>query len=184
LGNAFRSIAHNFVKEVVIMNNVKYKIGDKVIVRKDLIVETRYNGINFSADMGRFIGKVVTIGYENKHGGYSIKEEKGFWEHNWIDEFFEKKEKVIPETEEVTEDMANGLIEDTFVKPINVVYNNPATILFYKDINGKRKKVISKCEETDEYNKQRGLRICLLKAIARETQKQLEFYYNRKEDKK
>ena len=63
----------------------KYKIGDKVIVREDLIVGEKYGKDVFTSAMISFKGKVVTI---NKVIGlkYEIEEDDKTW--NWTDEMF------------------------------------------------------------------------------------------------
>jgi hypothetical protein len=63
---------------------MKYKVGDKVRVRKDLKVGERY-GVYFNEDMAKFIGEEVTIDHAGPIG-YRIKEER--W--NWTDEMFEE----------------------------------------------------------------------------------------------
>ena len=64
---------------------MKYKIGDKVRVRKDLKVGGSY-GVYFNDDMANFIGKEVTIDCVGSLG-YRIKEDKFNW--SWTDEMFE-----------------------------------------------------------------------------------------------
>lgn len=53
--------------------------------------------------------------------------------------------------------------------PIKVIYNDPATIFFYKDpITGKEKKVVAKCHPDDIYDKEVGRRVAILKALYKE----------------
>ena len=40
---------------------MKYKVGDKVRIREDLITEERYGGLTFVPSMEQYKGKVVTI---------------------------------------------------------------------------------------------------------------------------
>ena len=73
----------------------RYKIGDKVIVREDLISGERYGKDVFTSTMVSFKGKVVTIskviGFK-----YEIEEDDKTW--NWTDEMFSGKvsEDFIP----------------------------------------------------------------------------------------
>ena len=66
---------------------MKYKVGDKVIVRSDLEVNMDYGSQTFVREMSQYIGKVVTISetYSNR---YNIKEDEGEW--SWTDEMFDE----------------------------------------------------------------------------------------------
>lgn len=67
---------------------MKFKVGDKVRVRKDLLKNQQLGVKYFAEDMTMFIGKIVTI-KEVCDGFYKIKEDKGFW--HWTDGMFEPK---------------------------------------------------------------------------------------------
>lgn len=75
---------------------MKYKVGDKVRVRKDLVVGKRYYMTNreyhdsFVYGMAAFRGKVVTIA-DDSGGKYRIEAGKGY---NWVDEMFETPPEV------------------------------------------------------------------------------------------
>lgn len=75
---------------------MKYKIGDKVRVREDLIVDQWYGDDIFISEMVSFKGKIVTI-KKNQYNKYLIKEGSTTW--NWTDEMFSEKisEDFIPE---------------------------------------------------------------------------------------
>ena len=85
----------------------KYKIGDKVIVREDLIVGEKYGKDVFTSAMISFKGKVVTIskviGFK-----YEIKEDDKTW--NWTDEMFSGKvsEDFSPEESESQNTISEG----------------------------------------------------------------------------
>lgn len=64
---------------------MRYKIGDKVRVRKDLKVGESY-GVYFNEDMVKFIGEEVTIDWVGSLG-YRIKEDNLSW--SWTDKMFE-----------------------------------------------------------------------------------------------
>lgn len=53
--------------------NLKYEIGDKVMVRKDLEIDKKYGKYCFSHEMEKFKGEVVTV-QAIKDGGYWIEE--------------------------------------------------------------------------------------------------------------
>lgn len=63
---------------------MKYKIGDRVKVREDLVVDEFYGGSCFISDMDKFKGKIVTI--KLKHNKEYRIEEMGYF---WTDEMFE-----------------------------------------------------------------------------------------------
>lgn len=55
------------------------------------------------------------------------------------------------------------------LEPIKVIYNDPATIFFYKDpITGKEKKAVAKCHPDDIYDREVGIRVAILKALHKE----------------
>ena len=57
---------------------MKYKVGDKVRVREDLIAEKQYGKDFFVSEMNPFKGQIVTIKIV-KDGGYVIEEDSGEW---------------------------------------------------------------------------------------------------------
>lgn len=65
---------------------MKYKVGDKVRVRKDLWIRTGYGDYMFVSEMDDYKGSVVTIS-EVFSNVYYIKEDKE--EYGWTDEMFE-----------------------------------------------------------------------------------------------
>lgn len=70
---------------------MKYKAGDKVVIRKDLIEDETYGCDSVVEDMLEFLGKIVTItGTECNGFGfeeYNIKEDRQYW--GWTDEMIE-----------------------------------------------------------------------------------------------
>jgi len=66
----------------------KYKVGDKVQVRSDLVLSETYGGAVVTGKMMPFLGKEVTISYvDNSDGTYHIEEIPYHW--RWTDEMFE-----------------------------------------------------------------------------------------------
>ena len=67
-------------------NTMKYKVGDKVRARKDLIVDETYGEDSFVLGMKNMLGKTVTIDIvDEKNKKYRIRE----CTFNWTDEMFE-----------------------------------------------------------------------------------------------
>jgi hypothetical protein len=65
---------------------MKFKVGDKVRVRKDLVDEQKYGGQCFVYDMSKFMDKIATI-KSVYNSCYCIEEDGGEW--FWTDEMFE-----------------------------------------------------------------------------------------------
>lgn len=65
---------------------MKYKVGDKVKIREDLIVDNVYGSDSFTEEMERYKGKTATIAdiYMDK---YEIDIDDGSW--CWTDEMIE-----------------------------------------------------------------------------------------------
>jgi hypothetical protein len=91
---------------------MKYKVGDKVKVRNDLVVDKCYgNGCWFRSDMARYKGQVVTIS-KVEDDFYIIKEDRCCW--SWADEMFEKSDyyrsMTVADLLNKTDVTAGGLI--------------------------------------------------------------------------
>lgn len=93
------------------MMKTKYKVGDKVRVRKDLIAYTRYsmendrgNNNSFVGSMKDLLGKVVTIKEYSCNGQYILCEDPRRF--SWTDEMFEPINKKILITTDGTTTLA------------------------------------------------------------------------------
>ena len=80
---------------------MKYKVGDKVRVRKDLRVGSAYNHWIVVDAMMKYRGKTVTIAVVG-YNSYFIKEDGASW--SWTDEMLEPicNEKIVITTDGVT----------------------------------------------------------------------------------
>lgn len=65
---------------------MKYKVGDKVRVRRDLQINRSYGAYTFVSEMSNYKGSVVAIS-EVYLTCYCIEEDKGIWK--WTDEMFD-----------------------------------------------------------------------------------------------
>ncbi|MCR8994575.1 hypothetical protein [Brevibacillus laterosporus] len=160
---------------------MKFKVGDKVVIRKDLIVFESYamknssEELTFLPDMKKYRGMKVTISDVWEYGYRIIGND-----FLWTDEMFESTVK------KATNEMR--LIEETAKMDIyvdRIIYNKPATIMFYRtahlDYYGEfiswssERKIVAKCnvDSGDVYDKERGYQVCLLKAIRKEANKAL-----------
>ena len=86
---------------------MKYKVGDKVRVRKDLVVDNIYGGQVFVDGMMEFRGKIVTIKCVTD-SFYRVEEDKNIFSYNWTDEMLEP---VITNWDKVKEAVT---VEDFF----------------------------------------------------------------------
>lgn len=68
---------------------MKYKVGDKVRVRKDLVIDSIYGEDSFTEEMAMFRGKVVTISKILNNGKYYILEDGSEYDWSWTNEMFE-----------------------------------------------------------------------------------------------
>ena len=91
---------------------MKYKIGDKILVRSDLEEGKKYGDEVVMSDMLFFRGKIVTIEHVDHPCCYRIKEDPDQW--HWTDEMF-----VGKESEEIKSDLEE--IEEHFDS--NEIYN-------------------------------------------------------------
>ena len=74
---------------------MKYKVGDKVIIRRDLMIFERYGSQTFVKQMEKYKGMPATIS-EVFSDTYYIKEDKGEnW--YWTDDMFEAKDELTAE---------------------------------------------------------------------------------------
>ena len=82
---------------------MKYKIGDKVLVRSDLEEGKKYGDEVVMSDMLFFRGKIVTIEHVDHPYCYRIKEDPDQW--HWTDEMFDEKEseEIKSDLEEIDE---------------------------------------------------------------------------------
>lgn len=71
---------------------MKYKVGDKVRIREDLVMGGNYGGSVAVDDMTDMGGSVVTIGRVGEEHGYYIEEDPD--EYCWTDEMFEPVEEM------------------------------------------------------------------------------------------
>lgn len=96
---------------------MKYKIGDKVLVRSDLEEGKTYGVEVVMSDMLFFKGKIVTIEHVDHPDYYRIKEDPDQW--HWTDEMFSEKT-----SEEVKSEYLSYLeeIEEYFAS--NKIYNS------------------------------------------------------------
>ena len=78
---------------------MKYKVGDKVRIREDLVTGGNYGGSVAVDDMTDMCGSVVTIERVGEVHGYYIKEDPD--EYCWTDEMFEPVEEELTAEEAI-----------------------------------------------------------------------------------
>ena len=80
---------------------MRYKVGDKVKIRKDLIEGTEYGGEGFVDDMMQFRGKEVTIQKVIFDREYILLEDTEKW--YWTEEMFESMVRKFEFVERIKE---------------------------------------------------------------------------------
>ncbi len=75
---------------------MKHKIGDKVKIKDDLIVDKYYGVCKFNEKMKQFRGKLATITCIDDYGEYKLNIDNGAWV--WHDEMLEPIEEVKTKT--------------------------------------------------------------------------------------
>ena len=58
---------------------MRYKVGDKVVIRTDLVERAEYDGCYFSSDMKEFRGKIQTIKKISQDRWYGLVEDNEDW---------------------------------------------------------------------------------------------------------
>jgi hypothetical protein len=82
-----------------------FKVGDKVRIRKDLIIGNEYGGLDFLKSMDMSKGKTVTITHITEGGNYDVKENYFTWSG-----------EMLEPAELSTGDMLNALAANPEVK--------------------------------------------------------------------
>ena len=70
---------------------MKYKVGDKVRVRKDLVAGREYGGLSYLPSHKKYCGRILTI-EESKGGDYQLINGGGLW---WSEEMLEDVESGV-----------------------------------------------------------------------------------------
>lgn len=83
---------------------MKHKVGDKVKVREDLIVDETYDDIYFVEKMEMYKGKEVTINEVYAYN-YKIEEDNGRW--SWVNDMFEEEPRKIRGFEKISQEQFN-----------------------------------------------------------------------------
>lgn len=81
---------------------MKYKVGDKVKIREDLIVDNEYGSNSFAEEMEQYKGKTATI-TDTYFGKYEIDIDDGNW--SWTDEMLENLDSALDEEKAQTVDI-------------------------------------------------------------------------------
>lgn len=111
---------------------MKYNVGDKVRVRKDLVVDRAYGNDAFTVDMKKYSGKTMTVDEITPRNTYKLKGDVG--RYNWTDE----------------------MLEDVDMDKIEIIVDGNKTIA-KKDGNVG----IAKCSPEDEFDIFTGARIAI-----------------------
>ena len=74
------------------MGKVTFKVGDKVRIKKNLVVGNYYNGWRFDAERKEYVGKIVTVGYVSDENFILIGEdgENKVWTEEMIEPYLKE----------------------------------------------------------------------------------------------
>lgn len=118
---------------------MKYKVGDKVRVRNDLVGYERYGNLTFVPVMAEYTGEQIIK--EIREEGYTIKADKHLCQYVWTDEMFEdiKEDKMDNNTLQVNMNNLTDKERATLLslvekanKPVNKVWKpEDGEIYFY-----------------------------------------------------
>ncbi len=79
------------------------------------------------------------------------------YKRSYLDKMLEETQDIIRmQTEEM---MTTSLFRVRPIRIEKVIFNDPATIVFWKDGT----KTVVKCQDGDEYSKEHGLALCIAK---------------------
>lgn len=148
---------------------MKYKVGDKVRAREDLVVGSLYGKMCYSADMDKHKGRILTVdavcdGYywmEETHffGWTDEMLEDNFWLNNldWIDKKLCEIEKYIDEK------LKESNMKEFYIKNYKVCDNNGIKTLVVDFEDGTKERAV--CCAEDEFELARGIEVCVMKHI-------------------
>lgn len=128
---------------------MKFKVGDKVKVRKDLKPDKYYGGVRFDSDMRKMKGRTVTIIGAFDDDSYSVEGSIFYW----TDEMFENKDytyedlKKSPIGTKITFENGSVLVETREGRFEN--YINYTDIEFLKNLKDNSYGKIIKIEEPE-----------------------------------
>lgn len=164
----------------------QYKVGDKVVVRSDLVDGEFYYMYDvdyddeFTSEMMDFVGETVTIAGISSVGAYNILEDGGDW--HWTDDMFAGYAVTKPEKRDIEVHQLSKV--EIYVE--RVIFQEPATILFYRmpkyDNNtgeflewSDTMKMVAKTNvsEGDVFDEATGVNVCILKALRKQVDKEL-----------
>lgn len=114
-----------------------YKTGDKVIVRNDLLDNNSYRNVNFTNNMVKFRGKVVTIYKAIDNHKYYIREDIGYvWEESMFENYYPIPRPILEfmQKHNISLNKPFKIFEDTEL--LNILYiDNSGKFIEYKTKN-------------------------------------------------
>ena len=117
---------------------MKYKVGDKVRIRKDLKVGKKYGGCVFTEKMNNLVGETARITYVYRH---NRKYQVDSSHHFWADEMFEEDKKKMNNNDS-----------------IRILINGNQVIALHMETG---KKGVARCHPDDDFDFYTGAKIAL-----------------------
>lgn len=163
----------------LVENEEGFKVGDRIKVKENLLVNTTYEDCKFVKDMEYSLGKVGKIVRIEKNGRYIIKLDCDDYYHaySYSASMLEPMTKNnTMEIYKIDDDCPYDFINKFWDDFINrewakvVIINNPEVIVIDKNFNIFK----AKCHRSDVFNPEIGLEICCKKKRMNELKKEKE----------
>lgn len=160
----------------------KFEAGDRVRIIRSYSIPLPMNAEGLKATVVELDNNdwylVEFDVYVGGHDGGSCAKRRVKPGHGWWfrkAELENNAELIVEKKQKVVEVEGRGLAE-LGLYITRIIYNDPATILFYEDpITGKEKKVVAKCHPDDTYDKELGKKVAILKALHKEIPRIIEY---------
>lgn len=159
----------------------KFKVGDKVKVREDLLIDTFYDdGCKFISDMEYALGEEGVIVRIERNGRYVIKFDCEDYYHGYcyspsmLEPITNNKMEIYRQGDKCPYDFLNEFWDNFMNRAWAkiVIINNPEVMVIDKDFNIFK----AKCHRSDVFNPEIGLEICCKK-------RKINIFENEKEKK-
>lgn len=147
-------------------NEYKFRVGDRVRVREDLVVDTFYDdGCKFISDMEYALGEAGKIVRIERNGRYVIKFDCEKFYHGYcyspsmLEPIKTNKMEIYRKGDKSPYDFINKFWVISGIWAKVVIINNPEVIVIDEDFNI----FTARCHRSDVFNPEIGLEICCKK---------------------
>lgn len=143
---------------------MKYKVGDKVRIRRDLNAEEYYGGTGINKEMIKYTGKIMTIREITRNAFYKMNEDK------------HEDKTLYSSGWSWTDEMIEGLAEP---EKIEIFRSKNTTICLQKNDGKVIRKGVAKCHPDDTYHFNLGAEIAFARMMGLPTEEMFTREYSR-----